>query len=422
MTKKKILVVGSGGREHALAWRCAHEGYPAIVAPGNAGIAQHARCEPIAVDDHEGLIALAEREGVELVIIGPEQPLVDGLADRLRARGLPTLGPSAAAAELEGSKAAAKAFMARHAIPTAKFVTVDDLEAGLRAVRQFEQPPVVKASGLAAGKGVIVAETFEEAEAAVRECLEGGRFGGAGATVVLEERLRGQELSFFVLTDGTASATFEASQDHKRIRDGDEGPNTGGMGAYAPAPVCTERVREQIMQRVVEPTLSGLRAEGRPFCGLLFVGLMVDADGDAKVIEYNVRFGDPEAQPLLFGLEDPVVSLFFDAAGGTLAPTRLRGRPSATVVLASAGYPETSTKGVPIEGIEEADAIDDVQVFHAGTKRSPEGAWQTNGGRVLGVCARGRDLRSAVTRAYDAVDCISFDGMQLRRDIGWRAL
>jgi phosphoribosylamine--glycine ligase len=252
--------------------------------------------------------------------------------------------------------------------------------------------------------------------------MEGGRFGGAGSTVVLEERLVGQELSFFVLTDGTAAATFEASQDHKRLADGDRGPNTGGMGAYAPAPVCTEQVRDRIMQTVVEPTLAGLHAEGRPFCGVLFVGLMVDEQGVPKVIEYNVRFGDPEAQPLLFGLQDPVVPLFFDAAEGKLAPTRLRGRPSATVVIASAGYPASSTKGARIDGIEEADAKPDVQVFHAGTKRGPDGEWQTNGGRVLGICARGEDLRTAVARAYDAVDCIRLEGAQLRRDIGWRAL
>ncbi len=422
MANDEILVIGSGGREHALAWRAAQEGHEVIVAPGNAGIAQHARCEPVAVGDYEGLIALAHRERVGLAIVGPEQPLVDGVADRLRDAGVPTLGPSAAAAALEGSKAVAKAFMQRHEVPTAQFVTVTDVESGLAAIDGFERPPVVKASGLAAGKGVVVPESFDEARAALRECLSGGRFGAAGETVVLEQCLVGEELSFFALTDGTRVSTFEASQDHKRLGEGDTGPNTGGMGAYVPAPVCTAEVRERIMRRVVEPTIAGLRDEGRPFCGVLFFGLMVDEDGDPRVIEYNVRLGDPEAQPLMFGLRDPVMPSFFAAARGELEPSRLSGRPAATVVLASAGYPATSTKGVEIHGIEAADALKDVQVFHAGTRRDENGRWLSNGGRVLGVCARGDDLRGAVTRAYEAVDRIRMQGAQLRRDIAWRAL
>jgi phosphoribosylamine--glycine ligase len=422
MAKEKILVVGGGGREHALAWRCAQEGYETIVAPGNDGIAQHARCESVKVGDHEGLVALAKKESVGLTIVGPEQPLVDGLADAMRAADVPTLGPSARAAELEGSKAAAKAFMDKFSIPTAGFETVSDLESGLAAVRKFDTPPVVKASGLAAGKGVVVPESFEEAEQAVRDCMEAQRFGTAGSTVVLEERLLGQEVSFFAITDGSKAATLEASQDHKRIGDGDTGPNTGGMGAYAPAPVCSDEVRERILSRVVTPTLAGLREEGRPFNGILFLGLMVDEAGNPKVIEYNVRFGDPEAQPLMFGLKDDIVPSFLAAARGTSVDARLAGRPSATVVLASAGYPATSTKGSPIIGLDQADALDDVQIFHAGTKRGPDGRWQSNGGRVLGICARGDDLRGAVGRAYEAAGLISMEGGQMRKDIAWRAL
>lgn len=421
MTKERVLIVGSGGREHALAWRCAQEGYEAIIAPGNAGIAQHGRCLDIKVGDHDGIVSLARSERVGLVIVGPEQPLVDGLADKLRAADLPVFGPSASASELEGSKATAKAFMQRHGIPTAKAEIVHDLETGLAALKSFDGPPVVKASGLAAGKGVIVPETMEEAEAGLRACMQDKQFGSAGATVVLEERLVGQEVSFFALSDGTHAATLEPSQDHKRIGEGDTGPNTGGMGAYVPAPVCTDEVRTRILDLVVTPTLDGLRDEGRPFIGVLFCGLMIDESGHPKVIEYNVRFGDPEAQPLMFGLQDDVVPSFFAAARGELKPARLRGRPACTVVMASAGYPASSTKGIPIHGIEKADALDDLQVFHAGTRREND-TWLTNGGRVLGICARGDDLRAAVSRAYEGVDLISMEGAQVRRDIAWRAL
>ncbi|MCA9686492.1 MAG: phosphoribosylamine--glycine ligase, partial [Myxococcales bacterium] len=296
----KILIVGSGGREHALAWRCTSEGHEVVATPGSDGIARlaGARCVGVAESDHPGVVALARSEAVDLVIVGPEAPLVAGLADALRAAGVATIGPGAAAAELEGSKAVAKQFMVRHGIPTARHVTVDSLEAGLAALGEFVEigPPVVKASGLAAGKGVVVAETMAEAEEALRECFA-GRFGAAGAEVVLEQRLRGREASFFVLTDGTHAATFEACQDHKRIGEGDTGPNTGGMGAYCPAPIVDEAVRAKVMERIVAPTLAGLREEGRPFVGVLFVGLMIDA-GEPSVIEYNVRFGDPEVQPL----------------------------------------------------------------------------------------------------------------------------
>ncbi|PRP91030.1 Phosphoribosylamine--glycine ligase [Enhygromyxa salina] len=397
-----------------------------VASPGSDALAEIADCFTLG-PSHAEQVALAQREGVELAIVGPEAPLVAGLGDVLRAAGIPTIGPSAAAAELEGSKAAAKAFMSAHGIPSARHVTVSSMAEGLAAIRSFERPPVVKASGLAAGKGVTVAETHAEAEAALRACVEGGRFGLAGAEVVLEQRLHGQEASFFVLTDGTRAACFEPCQDHKRIGEGDTGPNTGGMGAYAPAPIVDEAVRGRIMDRVVEPTLAGLRGEGRPFVGVLFVGLMIDEGGAPQVIEYNVRFGDPEVQALMLGLEVPLVPRLLAAARGRgeLVDEQLPGMPAATVVMASAGYPESSTKGVELVGLGEAMrvAADDpnLAIFHAGTRR--DGArWLTNGGRVLGVSARGEELRAALTRAYGLVDRITLAGGQVRRDIGARAL
>lgn len=418
----RIVIIGTGGREHALAWRCASEGHEVHVAPGSAGIAMDATCHPLALADLEAVTALARGLAPDLVIVGPEQPLVDGLADRLRHAGLATFGPSMAAAELEGSKAAAKAFMARHAIPTARHVSVDDLESGLAALRTFAAPPVIKASGLAAGKGVTVAETFAEAEQALRACLEGQAFGEAGATVVLEERLAGEEASLFVVTDGERWVCLPAAQDHKRLRDGDQGPNTGGMGAYCPAPVCDAAVLRQVEAEIVAPTLAGLRAEGRPFVGALFVGLMIDA-GRAKVIEYNCRFGDPEIQPVLFGLQSPIVPVLHAAARGCLRPpgVPLAAMAAASVVIASAGYPDRVAPGAAIRGLEAASALPDVKVFHAGTRLGPEG-WVTAGGRVLGVCARGPDLRAAVERAYAACARVEVVGGQHRRDIGARAL
>ena len=413
----KILVVGSGGREHALCWRARHEGHEVHAAPGSDAIAEEATCHATALNDHDGLVALARRESIDLVVVGPEQPLVDGLADALRAAGLLVFGPSAAAAELEGSKAAAKSFMLQQGIPTARHETVTSIADGLAALRRFDAPPVVKADGLAAGKGVTVPEDFEEAQRALRACL-----GEPRARVVLEERLHGQEVSLFVLTDGTHAATFLPAQDHKRIGEGDTGPNTGGMGAYVPAPIYTQEVHARAMERIVRPTLAGLHAQGRPFVGVLFVGLMIDEAGEPRVIEYNCRFGDPEAQPLLFGLQDELVPRLFDAARGQLQEGTLRGRPAATVVLASAGYPASSRKGDRIEGLAAAAAHADVRVFHAGTRRAADDGWETAGGRVLGVCARADDLREALRRAYAAVDEIRFDGMQRRRDIGASAV
>ncbi len=418
----RVLVVGGGGREHALAWRLVRDGAEVIVAPGSDGIATDAECVALDVRDHGAIVALARARRVDLVVVGPEQPLVDGLADACRRAGLPCFGPSAAAAALEGSKAVAKAFMQRHGIPTARSQVVTDLAALPAALAAFDSPPVVKADGLAAGKGVTVAEDWAEAEAAARACLEQRVFGDAGARVVLEQRLRGEEASLFVITDGTHGVWLAAAQDHKRIGDGDTGPNTGGMGAYAPAPIVDAAVRARVATTIVTPSIDGLRAEGTPFIGVLFVGLMIEPDGTPWVIEYNCRFGDPEVQALAFGAQAPLLPVLHDAATGQLRPGALACSPSATVVLAAAGYPGVPRAGDVITGLADADAHADVKVFHAGTRRRDDGAFVTHGGRVLGVCARGDDLRAAIARAYAAVECIGFDGMQHRRDVGARAL
>lgn len=420
MTQARILVVGNGGREHALAWRLRHEGHEVIAAPGREGYGDDARCVAVDPSDHAAVVACARDERVDLVVVGPEQPLVDGLADRLRDAGIATVGPGAAAAELEGSKAAAKRFMAAHGIPTARSETVHELPAALAALERFEVPPVVKADGLAAGKGVTVAQTHAEAREALEQCLAAGAFGAAGRTVVLEERLVGQEVSLLALTDGMHAATFLPAQDHKRLLDGDAGPNTGGMGAYAPAPIYDDAVAERVRAKILAPTLAGLRAEGRPFVGVLFLGLMIDPQGEPWVIEYNCRFGDPEVQPLLFGLREPLLPRLLDAAHGRLHDAALAGDPAATVVLAAAGYPAAPRTGDRIEGLDELVGEPDVKAFHAGTRRDGNG-WVTAGGRVLGVCARGPTLVQALDRALAAAERVRFAGRQLRRDIGARA-
>lgn len=420
----KFLIIGGGGREHAIGWRLHHEGHEVHAAPGNLGmeaLGTNHPLGPLGFEDQAALVELALTLRVDVVVVGPEQPLVDGLADTMRAAGVRVFGPSAAAARLEASKAESKAFMHRHGIPTARHVCVSSMREGLSAVRTFAVPPVVKADGLAAGKGVTVAQSYEEAEAALRDCLEAGAFGDAGATVVLEQRLEGQEVSFFVISDGIHAATMLPTQDHKRIGENDTGPNTGGMGAYAPAPVFTEAVHDKTMARIVTPTLEGLRREGRPFVGVLFVGLMIDAAGDPWVIEYNVRFGDPEAQPLMLGLHAPLGQTLQAAVTGMLPEGRLSGSPAASVVLASAGYPASSHTGDVITGLAEAGEVRGVTVFHAGTRSSPGGGCETAGGRVLGVCATAEVLTDALRQAYTAVEAIRFDGMQFRRDIGRRA-
>jgi phosphoribosylamine--glycine ligase len=418
----KILIIGSGGREHALAWRGVHEGHQVLCAPGSAGMESDGVCcfGGVGVSDAAGILALARDEAVDFVLVGPEQPLVEGLADTLRQAGIATLGASGASAVLEGSKAVAKAFMERHNIPTARYVTVTTLDEGVAALDSFEVAPVVKASGLAAGKGVTVPESFDEARTALRACIEGEKFGEAGQTVVLEERMHGEELSFFAISDGVNALTLSAAQDHKRIFDGDLGPNTGGMGAYAPAPLCDEVLRERIEREIVAPTLAGLNAEGTPLVGVLFCGLMVSAEGVPRVIEYNVRFGDPETQPLMLGLTAPIMEHLHAAAVGDLRPGRIDVAPSVSVVMASAGYPERSTKGCPITGLDHV-RDPEVKVFHAGTRRGERGGFETAGGRVLGVCARGPNLEAAIEKAYATIEGLSFEGAQVRRDIGAHA-
>lgn len=418
----RVLIVGSGGREHALAWRLVRDGAEVIVAPGSDGIGLEVECVAIDTRDHAGLVALAQTRRVELVVVGPEQPLVDGLSDAFGRADLPCFGPSAAAAALEGSKVVAKRFMLRHGIPTARAEVVEKLADLSAALATFDRPPVIKADGLAAGKGVTVADDWEQAEAAARACLEGRVFGDAGARVVLEQRLTGQEVSLFVITDGSRGIWLAPAQDHKRIGDGDVGPNTGGMGAYAPAPVFDETLRRRVATRIVEPTLAGMRAEGTPFVGVLFVGLMIGDDGLPWVIEYNCRFGDPEVQALALGARAPLLPALFAAASGGVVDGDLAAWPSASVVLAAAGYPGTPRRGDRITGLEAAAELEHVKVFHAGTRRHPDGGFVADGGRVLGVCARGDDLRAAIDRAYEAVDRIGFAGMQYRRDVGSRAL
>lgn len=425
-----VLVVGGGGREHALGWALARSPRAPRLhfAPGNAGTAAVGTNHAVASDDVEALVALARDLNADLVIVGPEAPLVAGLADRLRDEGVAVVGPSAYAAQLEGSKAFAKAFMQRYGIPTATYRTfradqAADAEAFVRESFAEGRPVVVKASGLAAGKGVVVADTASEAVQALRGAF-GGAFGAAGAEVVVEERMAGEEASVFALCDGATYLVLPPAQDHKRIFDGDAGPNTGGMGAYAPAPVVTGRQLTEICRTIVEPTLMGMQAEGHPFTGVLFVGVML-TDDRPKVIEYNVRLGDPETQALMPLLPNQtVVELFEAVAHGRLGSLRLRtdDRHAATVVLAAPGYPGAYPKGLPVSGLDEAEAVPGATVFHAGTALDEAGVVVTDGGRVFAVTGVGDSLPEALDRAYRAADLVRFDGKHLRRDIGRRAL
>lgn len=423
----KILVIGSGAREHTLAWKLAAEpGVTGVVcAPGNAGMAGVARVVPADSADPEALLAVARSEQVDLTVVGPELPLSRGVVDRFRAEGLPIVGPTQAAAALESSKAFAKAFMARHGVPTAAFALCTSAQQALDEIAggRFGLPVVVKADGLAAGKGVIIATTREEAEAAIREVMETRRFGSAGDTVVLEEFMTGQEASYFVLCDGTHAMPLGSAQDHKRIFDNDEGPNTGGMGAFSPSPLVTPEMEERILREIVRPVLDGMVAEGHPFSGFLFVGLMLTPTGP-KVVEFNARFGDPEAQVVLPRLAEPLSTLLAAAAAGTLAdrPARFSAEVRVGVVLASKGYPEGASSGDPIAGLDDAARIPDAVVFHAATKAGPDGQLVTAGGRVLTVTAPGATFADAIRTAYEAVGRICFDGMQFRTDIGRRAL
>jgi phosphoribosylamine--glycine ligase len=420
----KILLVGAGGREHALAWKIAQS--PLVehlwAAPGNPGIARHARCLDLAVDDGEGLAAFAAGHDVDLVVVGPEQPLVGGLADTLRAKGLAVFGPSRRAAAIEGSKAYAKALMARHGVPTARFATFTDATPARRFARELGAPCVVKTDGLAAGKGAIVCATVAEADVAIAQCLEQRAFGASGATVVIEEFMYGEEASFFVLAGAGSVLPLAAAQDHKTVFDGDRGPNTGGMGAFTPVASVDARMQARVMREIVEPVLAGLAAEGAPYSGVLYVGLMLTPTGP-RVVEFNCRFGDPECQALMMRMDEDVLPLLTAVAHGErLPPARAwttGGRAAVCVALASGGYPGPYTTGRPITGIEAAEARPGVQVFHAGTARR-QGRLVTAGGRVLGVTAVGEDLAAAVATAYEAVGRISFEGMHYRTDIGRR--
>jgi phosphoribosylamine--glycine ligase len=422
----KVLVVGAGGREHALAWKAAQSPLVSevIVAPGNAGTAREPKARNVAVSatDIDALLELASYEGVELTIVGPEQPLVAGIVDRFENAGLSCFGPCAAAAQLEGSKAFAKAFLARHRIPTAKFATFDELEPALAYVRGQELPIVIKADGLAAGKGVVVAEDLNAAEQALEAMLRGRAFGGAGAQVVVEEFLGGEEASFIAVVDGEQILPLASSQDHKRRDDGDQGPNTGGMGAYSPAPVVTEAVHERIMERIMLPTVRGLADDGLRYRGFLYAGLMIDGNGDPRVLEFNCRFGDPETQPILFRLREDLVKICLMAFRGDLhrASPEWDPRTSLGVVMASGGYPGGYEKGEVIEGL---DRIDDetVKVFHAGTRLEGDRVL-TDGGRVLCVVALGDTVRAAREKAYRGVSRIKWEGAFYRTDIGYRAV
>jgi len=422
----KILVIGSGGREHALAWKLAQSPRVSevIVAPGNAGTATEAKCRNAAVKvtDLDGLLALARDEAVALTVVGPEVPLVAGVVDKFRAAGLRIFGPTAAAAQLEGSKAFAKDFLRRRGIPTAFYAVHTDVDAALDYVRRKGAPIVIKADGLAAGKGVIVAMTIGEAEAAVHDMLSGNAFGDAGARVVIEEFLDGEEASFISMVDGRTALPMATSQDHKRVGDGDTGPNTGGMGAYSPAPVVTPEVHARIMREVVEPTVAGMIAEGTPFTGFLYAGLMIDKAGAPKVIEFNVRFGDPETQPVMLRLRSDLVDLVEAAIDGRLHEVEAEWdpRPSLGVVMAAEGYPESPRSGDVIDSWDVPD-VEGTKVFHAGTKLE-NGNIVTSGGRVLCVCALGDSVADAQRKAYAEVAGISWHGEFHRHDIGWRAI
>lgn len=422
----KVLVIGNGGREHALAWKCAQSDQVSavLVAPGNAGTALEPGVQNVAVaaDDIEGLIALAKSADIGLTIVGPEAPLVAGVVDAFNAEGLACFGPCAAAAQLEGSKAFTKAFLQRHAIPTAAYASFTALDEALAYIQKVGAPIVVKADGLAAGKGVIIARTVAEAEAAARDMLAENRFGDAGACIVVEEFLEGEEASFIVVTDGHNVVPMATSQDHKARDDGDTGPNTGGMGAYSPAPVVTPDMERRIMDTVIGPTIRGLQQDGIPYLGFLYAGLMITADGTPKVLEFNCRFGDPETQPIMMRLQSDLAALCLATINGELGHQEIGWdeRCALGVVMAAGGYPERYDKGKVISGLPEV-AGEDVKVFHAGTALS-NGEVVTSGGRVLCVVGLGHTVAEAQKTAYEQAAKIQWDGAFYRSDIGYRAL
>ena len=422
----KVLIIGSGGREHALAWKCAQSADvdEVLVAPGNAGTALEAKVRNVDVssDDIEALAGLARSENIGLTIVGPEAPLVAGIVDRFTEFGLPCFGPSAAAAQLEGSKAFSKDFLARHDIPTAAYQNFTKLDAALAYIRKQGAPIVIKADGLAAGKGVIVAMTLEEAEQAATDMLSGNKFGDAGARIVVEEFLAGEEASFIVITDGANVIPMATSQDHKARDEGDVGPNTGGMGAYSPAPVVTPDIEQKVMDLVIRPTLEGMRADGNNYVGFLYAGLMIMADGTPKVIEFNCRFGDPETQPIMARLKSDLAALCKATLDGTLGEQTTDWDPRASlgVVMAAGGYPESYGKGHVIKGLDDADS-ETQKVFHAGTAAGGDSV-VTSGGRVLCVVGLGDTVEQAAAESYAAVNKINWDDVYFRGDIGHRAI
>ncbi len=421
----KVLVVGSGAREHALCWSIAASPLcdKLYCAPGNAGIAEEAECVAIPVDDIRALVAFAVERQIDFVVVGPEAPLVAGLVDRLEAEGVKAFGPTSVAAVLEGSKAFMKDLCVKYHIPTAAYGRFTNAGAAKEFARQRGLPVVIKADGLAAGKGVIIAATEAEANEAIDAMLSEHRFGEAGQEIVVEEFMTGEEASFFALVDGTTALPLASAQDHKAAGDGDTGPNTGGMGAYSPAPVMTEEMTTRVMHEIIDPTVKAMAAEDRPFRGVLFAGLMITAEGP-KLLEYNVRFGDPECQVLCLRLMSDLLPALIAARDGELAHFHLRWKPEAAlaVVMAARGYPGDYAKGSEIRDLDAARALPDVTIFHAGTARGDDGRLLANGGRVLSVCATGPTIAAAQTRAYEAVDRIGWPQGFSRRDIGWRAV
>jgi phosphoribosylamine---glycine ligase len=421
----RILVVGGGGREHALCWSIAASPLcdALFCAPGNAGIAEDAQCVPIPADNIARLVDFAREQRIDFVVVGPEGPLVLGLVDRLAEAGIPAFGPSAAAAALEGSKGFMKDICARYDIPTASFSRFRDAAAAKAYLAKQKLPIVVKADGLAAGKGVVIAETAAQAIEAIDSMMTGNAFGAAGAEIVIEEFLQGEELSFFALIDGKTALALASAQDHKRVGDGDTGPNTGGMGAYSPAPAATPEIENTIMARIVRPTVAAMAKEGKPFKGVLFAGIMLTEAGP-KLLEYNVRFGDPECQVLCTRLKSDLLPALIASRDGVLDQLDLRWMPQAalTVVMAANGYPGNYAKGSEIRGVAAAGKLHGVTIFHAGTKRAEDGRLLSDGGRVLNVTALGATVAEAQQRAYAAVDAIDWPGGFCRRDIGWRAL
>jgi phosphoribosylamine--glycine ligase len=420
----RVLVVGSGGREHALCWKIAQSSRvdKVFCAPGNAGITNVAESVPISASDIPKLVAYVEKEKIDLTVVGPELPLVDGIVDEFERRGFSIFGPTKRASILEGSKVFTKKFLTKYKIPTANYAVFTDASKAKSYLKDQKFPLVVKADGLAAGKGVIICKSRGDAESAIDAMLKKKEFGNAGKTIIIEDFLKGEEVSFIALSDGEHILPLASSQDHKPVYDDDHGPNTGGMGAYSPAPIVTKAMAERIHSEIMLPTIKGMKDEGREFKGFLYAGVMI-VDGKPYVLEYNVRCGDPETQPLLARMDSDIVPVLEASLEGTLDNLMLDWKPVASVcvVMASRGYPGHYEKGLEIVGIEDADAMDGVVVFHAGTKRD-KGKWLTNGGRVLGVTANGETIKAAMKNAYSAVEKINWDGAHYRKDIGSKAL